>query len=186
MRSQLISPTLMFLIQKLIAYYYPQCSGMISDLDDDYDVERGNSSVTPLRYARRRNSSIPSVTDLTGLRSTAISKIKARPSTAASKQKRSQSTVSFTAKRKPTRSTAAGARVKPRRSTAAGARVKPSRSTAVAGRVKPPRRSTAAFKDEHSETTATVMIHQGTDLLTSTVILMPEANNSVDAIQAVV
>ena len=123
--------------------------------DDDDDVERGNSSVTPLRYTRRPNSNIPSATDLTGLRGTAISKIKARPS------------------------------------TAAGARVKPPRSTAAGAKVKPPPRSTAAFQDDHSDTTTTAMIHPAaTDLLTSTVILMPEANesenNHVDSIQAVV
>lgn len=180
MRSQLLSPTLVFLIQKFLSKYYPQCSGMPSVLDDDDDdVERGNSSVTPLRYTRRPNSNIPSVTDLTGLRGTAISKIKARPSTAAAKRKRPQSTVSSAAKRKPCRSTAAGARVKPPRSTAAGAKVKP------------PPRSTAAFQDDHSDTTTTAMIHPAaTDLLTSTVILMPEANesenNHVDSIQAVV
>ena len=166
----------MFLIQKVIAYYYPQCSGMPSVLDDD-DVEIGNGSVTPLRYARCRNSNIPSVTDLTDLRDTAISKIKARPSTAAAKRKRSQSTVSSAAKRKPTRSTAAGARVKPPRSTAAA-------------RVKLPPRSTAAVAKGKNPETTSAMIHSGTDLLTSTVILMPEANenhkDSVNGIQEIV
>ena len=139
----------MALLQKALAYYYPQCSGMPSLVDGN---DNDSGSVTPLKYVPNCNSRIPSVTDLTGL--------------------------STVARNDSSKSTAA-AKVKPRRSTAAGAKVKP------------PPRSTAAFQDDHSDTTTTAMIHPAaTDLLTSTVILMPEANesenNHVDSIQAVV
>ena len=146
--------------QTIIAHYYPQCSGM-PHVDDD-DVEMGNcSNVTPLKYAPCRNSNIPSVTDLTGLQGTAISKIKVRSSTAA-QRKSSQSTVSFALNRRP-----------------------PTRST-VAARRKPRTRSTAAAR----ETATSALIHSGADLLTSTVINIPDEsendNTSVDAIQTVV
>ena len=160
--------------QTIIAHYYPQCSGM-PHVDDD-DVEMGNcSNVTPLKYAPCRNSNIPSVTDLTGLQGTAISKIKVRSSTAA-QRKSSQSTVSFAVKRRP-----------PTRSTVAARRKPRTRSTAAAtSRAKPPTRSTAAAR----ETATSALIHSGADLLTSTVINIPDEsendNTSVDAIQTVV
>ena len=172
-------------LQRFLSKYYPQCSGYPSVLDDD--IESGNGSVTPLKYVRNRNSRIPSVTDLTGLstvarndssKSTAAAKVKPRRSTAAAHRKRSYSTVSFATKRKPTRSTAA-AKQKPTRSTAA-AREKPTRSTA-----------SAAAKEKNPRSTA-AMIHSSTDLLTSTVISMPDAIENenylgnVDAIEAVV
>ena len=153
-------------LQRFLSKYYPQCSGYPSVLDDD--IESGNGSVTPLKYVRNRNSRIPSVTDLTGL--STVARNDSSKSTAAA--------VSFATKRKPTRSTAA-AKQKPTRSTAA-AREKPTRSTA-----------SAAAKEKNPRSTA-AMIHSSTDLLTSTVISMPDAIENenylgnVDAIEAVV
>ena len=111
--SQLFSPTLMFLIQKVIAYYYPQCSGMPSLVDGN---DNDSGSVTPLKYVPNCNSRIPSVADLADLRG-------------------------------PISSTAGG-------------KEKPSRNTA--GRDKPTRSTVAT-------------VHSSADLLTSTVISMPEA-----------
>ena len=162
----------MALLQKAIVHYYPQCSGMSSVLDGN-DCENG--SVTPLRYVPKRRSGIPSATDLTGL-DALIS------STADFKEKpRRRSTVAF--------------RVKPRRSTAASVKVKPpSRSTAVSSKAKPPSRSTAnATKAKPPSRNTAAMVHsRRANLLTSTIISMPDAIENenylgnVDAINAVV
>ena len=144
----------MALLQKAISYYYPQCSGMSAVLDDD-DVERGNGSVTPLRYAPYRRSRAPSVTDLTGIREK----------------------VSSTAVRKSCLQSTVAAKAKPR-----------TRST-VAIEVRPPRNSTATRSQPRS---AEVTVHSSANLLTSTVISMPDAIENenylgnVDAINAVV
>lgn len=140
----------MALLQKALAYYYPQCSGMPSLVDGN---DNDSGSVTPLKYVPNCNSRIPSVADLTDLRGP-ISRTAA-------------------AKEKPSRSTAG--RDKPPRSTAV--RDKPPRSTA--GRDKPTRSTVAT-------------VHSSADLLTSTVISMPEAIENenylgyVDAIESAV
>ena len=178
--SQFISPTLMALIQAVLVRYYPQCSGMSAVLDGN-DCENGRGSVTPLRYAPYRRSRVPSVTDLTGIRekvsSTVITGGRLRSTAAAKAKPRTRSTVAI--KVRPPRSSAA-TRSKPLSQRTAAARFKPTHSTA-----------NAATKEKHSEAT-TAMIHSGADLLTSTVITMPETLENenylgnVDAINEVV
>ena len=141
----------MALLLKAISYYYPQCSGMPTRVNGDHIEDGNDDSVTPLKFVQCRNSRIPSVTDLTGLE-------KIISSTAAPKEKPPRSTA---ARDRPTRSNAAAAaRDRPSRSTVT-ARNKPSRCTA--GRDKPPFQSTVAT------------VHSSADLMTSTVISMPEA-----------
>ena len=138
-------------------------------LADGSDNDSG--SVTPLKYAVNRNSRIPSVTDLTGLRGPISS-------TAAAKEKPHRSTTAT--KEKPLRRTAHAAY-----------KIKPTRSTApVASKNKPTRSTAAAEKNRPLYHAATV--HCSADLLTSTVISMPDAIENenylgiVDAIEAVV
>ena len=167
---KLVSPTLMALIQKVIVHYYPQCSGMSSVLDDN-DCENGN--VTPLRYVPKRRSGIPSFTDLTGLDAQISSTADFRP--------HRRSTVAFRVKGKST-----VRREKPTRSTVG--REKPTRSTV--GREEKPTRSTVGRKNPPQSTAATV--HASADLMTSTIISMPDGIENenffgnVDAMNTVV
>ena len=167
----------MALIQAAVARYYPQCSGM-SAVFDGNDCENGRGSVTPLRYAPYRRSRVPSVTDLTGIRekvsSTVITGGHLRSTAAAKAKPRTRSTVAI--KVRPPRSSAA-TRSKPRYQSTAAAREKPTRSTAT--------------RDKPSLATAAT-VHSSANLLTSTVISMPDAIENqnylgnVDAIEAVV
>ena len=137
-------------------------------VDDDNDCEKGNGSVTPLKYALYRRSPVPSVTDLTGL-DAIIS------STANVKERHTR------------RSTVAFKVTPPRRSPSAAAKVKPGKSTV--GRQKPPQ-STVGREDPPRSTAATV--HASADLMTSTIISMPDGMENenfignVDAMNAMV
>ena len=121
------------------------------NLVDQIDSEAGNGSVTPLRYAPYRGSRIPSITDLTG-----VEEIFSSTAAANAKVKHPRKTAGNTlAKNRPPRSTA-DVKNRPPRSTA-GVKNRPPRSTAA-----PPQATFAT-------------VHSSADLMTSTVISMPEA-----------